>query len=464
VFLFFGAFNLWAQDSYKISVELDGYTKDTLILGYYLGNNQYVKDTTVRHKNKFVFEADSLLPIGMYMVIVPPHNDIIQILLDKQDQQFNITATYDNGLKDIRFKGSEENSLYYSYVNFIQEKRPKSNELRALLDSLDESDERYQSFKEKLLAIDNEVQLKTDQIISEYPESYTSLILRTNAEIEIPEFEGEKSEVELKRFHYFKKHYFDKMYLSDPRMFRTPYLFERTDYYTDKLTMRNPDSIALSVDEILMSLQNNEDAFQYYLVHFLNKYAKSKVVGQDGVYVHIADNYYAKGLAPWTEAEQLNKILKNANELRPTLLGKIAPDLTLENQAGEKIQIHDIDAEFTVLYFWNPDCGHCKKSTPKIIEFYNAYKDKGVKVATICGKTGKDLGECWKYVNEKEGMDVLYNLADQFYRSKFKSVYYVKTTPKIYVLDKDKKILSKGIGAEQLPDLMDYLLKKEEIK
>ena len=462
--LFLSVGSLDAQNSYEITVELDGFEKDTLILGYYLGNNQYVKDTTVRRKNKFIFKADSLLPIGMYMIIVPPLNDIIQILIDEKDQQFSISATYDKGVKNIKFKGSDENELYYSYVNFIQEKRPKSNELRQLLDSMDESTVEYKIMKDELLSIDDAVQLKTDQIIAQNPNSYTALILRTNAEIDIPPFEGSKSEVELQRFHYFKKHYFEKMYLSDPRMFRTPYLFERTNYYTDKLTMRNPDSIAMSVDEILMELQGNETAFQYYLVHFLNKYAKSKVVGHDGVYVHLADNYYAKGLAYWTEAEQLNKIIKNANELRPTLLGKIAPDITLEDQAGTKINIHDIDAEYTVLYFWNPDCGHCKKSTPKVIEFYNDYKDKGVKVATICGKTGREIGQCWEYIDKQEGMDILYNLADEFYKSKFKSAYYVKTTPKIYVLDKDKKILSKGIGVEQLPELMNYLFEQEEIK
>lgn len=453
----------FAQDGYQINVNLDGYEKDTLVLGYYLGNNQYVRDTTIRNGNSFVFEGDTLLPEGMYIVIVPPLNDIIQLLID-DDQILDVSATYDKGIKDIEISGHEDNELYYEYVNYIKTKRPVSDSLKKQLDSMDVESEEYANAIRSLQIVDSLVESKTDEIIASAPDSYTALILKTNQQIQIPEFEGEEKDVQMKRFRYFKKHYFEKMYLDDSRMFRTPYLFERVNYYTDKLTMRDPDSISASVDQILESMSNNEQAFQYYLVHFLNKYAKSKIVGQDAVYVHLAEEYYAKGRAPWTDAEQLNKILKNARELKPTLLGETAPDLTLENRSGEKINIHSIEADFTVIYFWSPTCPHCKKSTPKLIEFYNSFKDRGVKVITVCGKLGKDTGTCWEYIDENEGMDIFYNFTDQYYKSKFKSVYYVKSTPKIYVLDKDKKIVSKGIGAEQLPELMEFLTEKKESK
>ena len=453
---------LYAQDSYQIKVEIDNYEGDTIILGYYLGENQYVRDTAVRQKNKFVFEDDEALPTGIYLVIVPPKNEIIQLLID-DDQELSISARYDDGLKDIEFKGSDENEVYYSYVNYIQDKKLKSAEIYSLMDSLEETSDEYQDYVSQVKEIDNLVQSHMDNIKSEHPDSYTSLILRSNEEIKIPDYEGSDKEVQLKRFHFFKKEYIKNMFLEDERMFRSPHLFERIEYYTDKLTMRSPDSIAQSVDKILQPLEKNEDAFQYYLVHFLNKYAKSKVVGHDGVYVHIAENYYAKGKAPWTKAEQLAKILKNSENLAPTLIGKIAPNITLQDRENNNVSLHDIESDYTIIYFWNPDCGHCKKSTPKLIDFYKENKDKGFKVIAVCGKTGKDYDSCWSYIDEKEDMDMLYNLGDKFYRSKFKSVFYVKTTPKLFVLDKDKKILSKGIGVEQLPELMKYLTEEEAI-
>jgi hypothetical protein len=38
------------------------------------------------------------------------------------------------------------------------------------------------------------------------------------------------------------------------------------------------------------------------------------------------------------------------------------------------------------------------------------------------------------------------------------TLYDLKTTPQIYILDKDKKIISKRLGAEQLDELMMRLL------
>ena len=58
---------------------------------------------------------------------------------------------------------------------------------------------------------------------------------------------------------------------------------------------------------MLEGMKPAPETFKYYLVHFLNEYAKSKVVGYDAMYVHLVDKYYSTGLAPWTDEEQLEK-------------------------------------------------------------------------------------------------------------------------------------------------------------
>ena len=91
------------------------------------------------------------------------------------------------------------------------------------------------------------------------------------------------------------------------------------------------------------------------------------------------------------------------------------------------------------------------------MEFYEQYKNKGVEVVGICTENvNGDMVACAEYAKEK-GMKWL-NVFDPFYQSKFMSVYDVTGTPKIYILDKDKKILSKGIGADQLPEVMDNIM------
>jgi thiol-disulfide isomerase/thioredoxin len=196
------------------------------------------------------------------------------------------------------------------------------------------------------------------------------------------------------------------------------------------------------------------------LVNFLNDAARSKRMGMDAVYVFLVDHYYATGKASWMDQEQLEKLISQAAALSPTLIGKVAPDVLFYKESGESVNIHSIDADYTVLFFWDPECGHCKKSIPFIIDFYNAYKVKGVEILAICTKTGSDISDCWKSATEK-GMDIWVNVSDQYLRSRYKTIYDVKTTPQIFILDKDKKIIVKKIGGEDLTSVMDEVLRVE---
>ena len=67
--------------------------------------------------------------------------------------------------------------------------------------------------------------------------------------------------------------------------------------------------------------------------------------------------------------------------------------------------------------------------------------------------------EAWRrYVYENE-LDWV-NAADPYTRSNFRREYNVRTTPQIYVLDKDKKIIAKRLEAEQLAGVIEDYKKK----
>lgn len=53
------------------------------------------------------------------------------------------------------------------------------------------------------------------------------------------------------------------------------------------------------------------------------------------------------------------------------------------------------------------------------------------------------------------------NMVDPFIRSRYKKLYDVQTTPSIFILDRNHKILMKRIGAEQLDKVMEEVIKFE---
>ncbi|MBL0100050.1 MAG: redoxin domain-containing protein [Saprospiraceae bacterium] len=227
------------------------------------------------------------------------------------------------------------------------------------------------------------------------------MLIKSNIDIEVPDFTGNEDSVKYRRYYFYKHHFFDNIKMQHHALIRTPFIHQKVDYYVNKLSNQQPDSLIRAVDIVLGKLEGNPEAYRYYLADFLNKYAQMKMVGLDAVYVHLVENYYKKGKASWVNEDNLKKMSENADDLRPILIGKKIPDITTYEEDGTPVRLYDIQSPYTVLIFWAPDCGHCKKIMPNVVDFYKKNKDKGVKVLGVCTKSGDKTNTCWPAVKEK---------------------------------------------------------------
>lgn len=458
---FFLLTQITANDKYDIQFKVNNYDQDTLIIGYYFGGQTLVLDTLVANKpGEFRLQSDTTALIdGIYIALTKPENQFVQFMITDEDQEFKMEFDASN-LSDISFKGSKENKIFNDYVKFMEVKRTKQETLQNSINSENTDPTIIAKTEMEIAKVDLEVKNYQDEVLKNHPQSIASLVIKANSKIDLPDFEGTPEEVQMAQYRHYKKHYFDNIDLTHPAVLRTPFLNDRIEYYLEKLTYKMPDSLNQSVDYILDKMEGSEEMYSYYLSHLLRKYGEAKVVGQDAVYVHIAEKYYATGKATWMKPENLEKILENAANLKPTLIGKQAPDFTVQKEDGSSLSLSDMKSKYTVIFFWAPDCGHCTKSIPHIKTFSEKWKDKGVEILTICNKTGKKYESCWEGVKEK-GLEEFINTGDQYQKSKILSNYFVKTTPKIFVLDQDHKIIMKGIGAKQLDAVMIEMERQE---
>ena len=457
----------FSQSGYEITIDIDGYDEDEMFLAYYLGDKEYILDTVqVNDKGQFVFEGEEPLACGVYLGVLKPDNSFFQLMVTQGHQHFTMTSDMDALIEKASFKKSEDNNAFYDYLRFLEEKRPMADATHKKMEATTDQTEK-DAYQKQLDQLDKEVGAFQNKILKNFPNTLTAKLIKANLQLDVPEYEGlEGDDLQEAKWRYSQKHFFDNIDLSDPCALRTPYLFQRVDYFIDKMNVQHPDTVADAVVQLLEKMRPSPETFKFYLIHYLNKFAASKFIGMDAAYVRLVDKYYAKGEAPWTDEEQLEKILDNAQKLKPLLIGKTAPDIRLTKRDGSTFTLHEIESPYTVLYFWRYDCGHCKKSTPFMDEFYKKYKDKGVVLVGVCAKLMDEVDGCWKYVDEKEINDWLHGV-DKYHRSKFMTKYDLKSTPQIYILDKDKTIISKRIGAEQLDEVMEKIMEqdmKEESK
>ena len=450
-----------ADPAYSIQVSISGFSQKEIYLGYYLGDKQYLRDTAVADaKGLYTFEGAELLPAGVYIVVLPPDNNFFQILIPEKEQKFSVQTSLDNMSENVVFKGSTENTTFYKYLSFLSVKNKEADPInKAIEEAKDETAKA--ELRKKLEAIGEDVKSYQAKFVKENGNMLAARIVAANLSPEFPEFQGTDEEKQVKMLYFLRSHYFDYLNLADPSLLRTPFLFEKIDYYVNKLHYQHPDSLAVAIDTVLERLRPADESFRFYLVHFLNAYAKSNFVGMDAVYVHIAEKYYAAGDAPWIETEQLNKIIENAKSLKPILIGKTAPDIEMQKRDGSKIKLSAVKSPYTILYFWRYDCGHCKEQTPIVKEFYEKFKDKGVKIFAVCVKFRDEIADCWKYIDEN-GIGDWIHTVDPYLASRYYTLYNVKTTPQVFILDANKKILSKNISGEQLESVLNQIMEMDK--
>jgi thiol-disulfide isomerase/thioredoxin len=457
ILLILVAANILFAQSPNISFKIDGYDNDTLILGYYYGDKQLVVDTLfTKVKGEFTWKDTAKIQDGMYIALVKPENTFIQFLLESNNPSFSIKFNKEN-TSDVKFKGSKVNTAFYGYMDFLRDLGKKAEPLRDSVKSYESRGKNADTEKAKLDALDKEVKAFQKKTIEENP-GYLAKLLLSSIEPEMKEFNGSEEEKQMQRYLYYKSVYFNNIDFNYPSLIRTPYIHNKIDTYIKKLTSQHPDSIIVSLKMILKKLENNPEAEKYYLSHFLNEYANSNIIGMDKVFLWINDNYYAKGKAPWVSADNLAKILKSAEELRPIIIGKIFPNITTYKEDKTPVVLHQVKSAYTLLIFWSPDCGHCAKAMPDLVKYSEEYKTKGLTTISVCTRPGEKVITCWEGVKEKK-MENLINTGDEFQR--FQQIIPMPKTPKFFILDDKKEILFKDFPADKLGEILKEIIEKK---
>ncbi|MFZ0471555.1 MAG: thioredoxin-like domain-containing protein, partial [Bacteroidales bacterium] len=257
---------------------------------------------------------------------------------------------------------------------------------------------------------------------------------------------------------YYKDHFFDNIDFSQPGLIRSPVLGGKLDQFFGQVVIQMPDSINKEADRVLEMSGRNKDMFQYVAVWLLNRYATSEIMGHDAVVVHLADSVYLAGKAPWANEEYLSDLAKRVERMRPNLIGKKAAEMVMSSFAGQYVSLYDVKADFTIVYFWEPDCGHCKEATPLLKTYYEENRGKGIEVFAVCTQSDREKWE--KYIAD-HGLSWI-NGWDPQRISRFDYFYNVESTPLIYILDRNKRIIAKRLAVTDIGPFIDNYRKFED--
>lgn len=450
------------SQGHKIEVEIDNYSDDLIYILHYYGKSNKVVDTVYRNNNgDFIYKGDEKLPGGIYMIATKNKN-YFEILVDK-DQEFKVHTTYPDFINQMKIKGSEDNVDFYKYLKLVTTNQPKIAELQKT--KKDASEAEKKNIDEQIKSLQQEIEDFRDNLYAEKPESFLSVVLMASKEPENPEVlplkEDGTPDSSYIYTHYINN-YFKYMDLSDERLIRTPIYDRKIRQYFTKIIPQHPDTLIKRGDWMIEQTNGNKETFKYLVWYITYETETSQIMGFDKAFVHFASKYYLSGEAWWVNKKVLNNMRKRVEKLSNVLIGNKAKNMILIDTNNNWVPLYDVDASYTIIVFWDPDCGHCKKELPKIKEFVDDYKDEmGIKVYSVCADTNL---RNWKKYIRKHNLNFINVNGTRSITPNYHDLYDIISTPTIFVLDKDKKILAKRINHIQMENIIkrDFKATKKE--
>jgi len=459
-----------AKQGYEIKISSNDIKNEKIHFAHYFMGSLLDNDSIILdNSGKGVFKGKERLKEGNYVIYLEDGSYVDLII--GEDQTFSIQLDTINMPENVSIKGANEPKefLDYTLLFFKNKKEIQNIASNAIVNSEADRD----SVLKLIEPLKNEVENKKEELIKKYKGKMISIFLEGYDVPQPPEFKPDGSVTNIDSasavFYYgfFRDNYLKNIDLSDERSYYTPYIRQRIDTYLNKVLVQRYDSIIPNAINLVERSTPNDSAFKImasYMLRYATNYDlpgfldMRHIMGIDNLIVELADRYYLNGKAFWADSTQIAEIKKKADKIRYCQIGKPAANIPLAKIGADYDSLYNYCGTiFTVVVFYEPDCGHCQQRLPIISSFYSKYvNDPRVSVVAICMKDSE--AEVKTFINTYKTGN-LTNVWDPMRKSEYWKMFDTSETPMIYILDADKKIEAKNIEPEQLFGIAEFKLK-----
>lgn len=202
-----------------------------------------------------------------------------------------------------------------------------------------------------------------------------------------------------------------------------------------------------------------------------DEFVKDNMQNYIGVYffVHIADDLSVEqkkellaAIAPEykenAKIKRIEKQLMRQQAQDATAVGNTFTDVKGKTPEGKDAALSDYAGKdkYVLVDFWASWCPPCREEMPKLVDLYSKYKNKGLEIVGI--SLDKD-NEAWK--NGITKLKITWpQISDlKHWDSDLSGAYGVNGIPHLLLIDKDGKIIERGLGAQEMGAKLAELLK-----
>ncbi|MDP2235462.1 MAG: DUF5106 domain-containing protein [Bacteroidales bacterium] len=447
--LTFGSTNLQSvcsQSGYEIQINLKNNNDSIFYLANYYADKFLISDTSSGKTGSAVFTGQNQLKQGIYILANQKKEKVIEFLVGAE-QFFMISFSDDLNPENAVIKGSADNQLFFEHIGKVNKVFSQVQQIQAELSKIENEPDKKDVLIAKIDSLNKNIADFRLSIIENNPDLLFTKILLAMQEPEIP---AELNDDKEAAFKFYKNNFWKTFDLSDERLLMTPLLPRKLENYFTQLVLPVADSIIMETDYLISLTRENQTMIDFLVWHFVSEYQTPKIMGLDKVFVHLADTYFSTGKVSNVTSSVLENIMDRANKMRNALVGNPAPDLMLIDTTGNFRSFRELNSDFTILIFWDQTCSHCKNEMAIVDELFSS-KKYDLNVYAI--NSTNDFDAWKKYIDDKKYQWIHVNGTKSITQD-FHNLYDIYSVPVIYVLDKNKTIIGKRIGAAQIEGII----------
>lgn len=311
-----------------------------------------------------------------------------------KDKRFSLKINNLDDLSSAKVRGGKETSIYFKLMAKVKRCEMNIAALESEKDRFPENVKKIDSLKKDLAEFEESLKIRKK-------DSFINLFINS-----------------LKT--HTMEDYWNDFQLDDKRILTYPLIDNKLETYFENLPV-DASIINDEIDKLIAKTGDCIDVRDYLIWFFYRKYYMPKYMNLDDVYIHLVNEYFLKLEMEHVTESVANTMAERANFLENLKIGAKIPEIGT---------LYSVKSPYIALVFFDKSCKKCAQEGRKLEEIRSRHPEMTIFPVEVSSGLKKDM----------------------------MLIYDIQTTPTIYLLDRNMRIIAKRIKAEDVERClnMDY--------